>query len=146
MLNAQGSIRFYGNGVNAPDLDRGKIQIDEVSNNNPGPPADVGATDFTIEFWIKGTLANNNSSGVTCGNNENWILGNIVFDRDRFSQNRKFGISIAGGYVVFGVTGSFAYTVCSSVQVLNNTWRHIAVQRDADTGCDDYLYRRHDFR
>ena len=134
LLTAQGSIRFYGNGINAPDQDRGKIQIDEVGNNNPGPPADVGATDFTIEFWIKGALADNNSSGVSCGNNENWILGNIVFDRDRYNQNRKFGVSIAGGYIVFGVTGSFAYTVCSSVQVLSNTWRHIAVQRDADTG------------
>ena len=134
LLTAQGSIRFFGNGINAPDQDRGKIQIDEVGNNNPGPPADVGATDFTIEFWIKGALADNNSSGVSCGNNENWILGNIVFDRDRYNQNRKFGVSIAGGYIVFGVTGSFAYTVCSSVQVLSNTWRHIAVQRDADTG------------
>ncbi len=134
LLNAQGSIRFFGNGVNAPDQDRAKIQIDEVGNNNPGPPADVGSTDFTIEFWIKATSADNNSSGVVCGNNVNWINGNIVFDRDRYNQNRKFGISIAGGYVVFGISVASDFTVCSSTQVLNNTWRHIAVQRKVSDG------------
>ena len=40
------ALRFHGNGFSAPDLDRVKIRID----NPPGPPADVGATDFTLEF------------------------------------------------------------------------------------------------
>jgi hypothetical protein len=44
------SLRFFGNGVSAPDLDRVKIELDEVATTTPGPPADVGATDFTIEF------------------------------------------------------------------------------------------------
>jgi hypothetical protein len=131
---AQGAIRFYGNGVTAPGLDRIKIPIDQVGNNNPGPPADVGATDFTIEFWMKATAANNNSATVVCGNNINWINGNIIFDRDRFNQSRKFGISVAGGRIVFGVSGSSDFTVCSSTGVLNNTWRHVAVQRNQATG------------
>ena len=42
------SLRFHGNGAN--DIDRVKIRID-----GPEVPADVGATDFTIEWWMKAT-------------------------------------------------------------------------------------------
>lgn len=133
-LNAQYSLRFYGNGVNAPDLDRVKIPIDEVANNSAGPPADVGATDFTIEFWMKANASDNTSASVSCGNNVNWINGNIIFDRDRFNQNRKFGMSVAGGVIVFGVSGNTDLTICGNINVLNNQWRHVAVQRSASSG------------
>ncbi len=130
----QYSLRFFGNGVD--DIDRVKIRIDDPTNNLPGPPADIGATDFTIEFWVRGYLAENGSPTVTCGANEDWILGNIVFDRDRFSQGRKFGISIANGRVVFGVTnGSLqARTICGATNVLDGQWHHIAVQRRRSDG------------
>lgn len=131
---SQGSLRFYGNGVNAPDQDRAKILIDEVANNNPGPPADIGATHFTIEFWMKANAADNDAEAVMCGNNINWIYGNIIFDRDRYNQNLKFGISIAGGFVVFGTSVSSDFTICSSVSVLDNTWHHVAVQRNFSSG------------
>jgi len=135
LAHTQGySLRFYGNGFG--DIDRVKIRIDDPTNNLPGPPADIGATDFTIEFWVKGTLADNPSSPVTCGANEDWIYGNIVIDRDRFSQDRKFGISIAGGRVVFGVTGNGtgAFTICGTSNVLDGAWHHIAVQRRRSDG------------
>jgi len=129
------SLRFYGNGVAAPDLDRVKIRIDEVGNSNPGPPADIGAEDFTIEFWMKASAAENDAGAVSCGNNINWILGNVVIDRDRFSQGRKFGISIAGGRLVFGVsTDSADRTVCGSAFLLDNQWHHVAVHRVSATG------------
>ncbi len=130
----QYSLRFFGNGVD--DIDRVKIQIDDPSNNLPGPPADIGATDFTIEFWVRGYLSENPTAPVLCGANEDWILGNIIFDRDRFSQGRKFGISIAGGRVVFGVTnGSLqARTICGTTNVLDGEWHHIAVQRRRSDG------------
>jgi len=51
------ALRFYGNGVN--DIDRVKIQIDDPATTAPGPPADVGATDFTIEFWFRALAAEN---------------------------------------------------------------------------------------
>ncbi|MEW6569468.1 MAG: M23 family metallopeptidase, partial [Chloroflexota bacterium] len=44
------SLRFYGNGYG--DLDRVKILIDA-----PARPADVGATDFTLEWWMKAFAA-----------------------------------------------------------------------------------------
>jgi Concanavalin A-like lectin/glucanases superfamily len=126
------ALRFYGNGVNAPDLDRVKIRID----NPPGPPADVGATDFTLEFWMKALAAENTAASQTCGANLNWIYGNIVFDRDRFNQDRKYGLSIAGGRFVFGVSGDGTgdRTICGVTDVLDNAWHHVAVQRRRSDG------------
>jgi len=125
------SLRFHGNGVNAPDQDRVKIQIDDPSNSNPGPPADIGATDFTLEFWMKAGASENTAGAVSCGDNISWINGNIVFDRDRFNQDRKFGLSIAGGKFVFGVSGDGTgdHTICGTSDVLDDQWHHIAVQR-----------------
>lgn len=130
------SIRFYGHGVSAPDLDRIKIPVDSVGNADPGPPADVGASDFTIELWLRGNLADNSSPAVTCGNNVNWINGNIVLDRDRYNQDRKLGLSIAGGKVVFGVSGDGTgdRTLCGSGSVLDGGWHHVAVQRRRSDG------------
>src|SRR5438309_3228144 len=97
------ALRFHGNGVN--DIDRVKIQIDDPATTAPGPPADVGATDFTLEFWVRALAVENRAPAVACGANNNWIFGNIVVDRDRFNQGRAFGLSIAGGVMVFGVLG-----------------------------------------
>lgn len=129
------SLRFYGNGIAAPDQDRVKIPIDDVGDSLPGPPADIGATDFTIEFWMKASAAENTAGSVACGDNLAWIEGNIVVDRDRYNQGRKFGVSIAGGTLVFGVsTESDSRTVCGSTDVLDDFWHHVAVTRDVDTG------------
>ncbi len=130
------SLRFYGNGVAAPDLDRVKIAIDDVANNLPGPPADVGSSDFTIEFWLKAAAADNTAAAVSCGNNINWIYGNIVVDRDRYGQDRKFGLSLAGGQLVFGVSGdgSGDRTICGTSNVLDAVWHHVAVQRRRSDG------------
>jgi hypothetical protein len=131
---SRGSLRFRGNGVG--DIDRVKIRIDDPTNTRPGPPADVGAEDFTIEWWLRGTSADNRAAAVRCGDNIEWIRGNIVIDRDRFSQDRKFGVSIAGGRVVFGVSGdrSGDRTLCGTRSVLDDRWHHIAVQRRRSDG------------
>jgi hypothetical protein len=66
----------------------------------------VGATDFTLEFWLRALAAENPAPAVACGANNNWIYGNIVVDLDRFNQDRAFDRSLAGGIVVFGVDGA----------------------------------------
>lgn len=130
------ALRFYGHGVNAIDSDRVKIRIDEPANNNSGPPADIGATDFTIEFWVKGDVANNTADAINCGFNIDWIYGNIVVDRDRYNQDRKYGISFGAGIPVFGVSGdgTGAYTLCGMTNVLDNQWHHLAFQRRRSDG------------
>jgi Concanavalin A-like lectin/glucanases superfamily len=122
-------LRFRGNGVQ--DIDRVKIRIDDPSTSVGGPPVDVGTGDFTIELWLKGTSAENPAPAVSCGANNNWIFGNIVVDRDRYDQDRDFGVSIAGGRVTFGVggAGTGERTICGTSNVLNGQWHHIAVQR-----------------
>src|SRR5688572_13068483 len=126
------SLRFFGNGVN--DIDRAKILVDEVSNSNPGPPADIGATNFTIEFWIKGTLTDNRGT-VRCGATYGWIDGNTVFDRDRYNQTRAFGLSLGNGRVAFGVNiSNNVQTLCGSRNVLDGAWHHVAVTRDSTSG------------
>jgi len=99
---AASSLRFHGNG--SGDIDRVKVPIDDPADSNPGPPADVGAEDFTIEFWMRGAAADNASAPVSCGANVEWRHGNVVVDRDRLGLDRKFGVSIAGSKVVFGVS------------------------------------------
>ncbi|MBL8685064.1 MAG: LamG domain-containing protein [Myxococcales bacterium] len=126
---SRSALRFRGSGVG--DIDRVKIPVDDPTNNAPGPPADVGATDFTIEFWLKGAAADNRAGAIRCGDNVDWIRGNIVIDRDRFSQDRKFGVSLGAGRVVWGVSGDRTgdRTVCASAVVLDDRWHHVAVQR-----------------
>ncbi|MGH3371851.1 MAG: LamG-like jellyroll fold domain-containing protein, partial [Nocardioidaceae bacterium] len=133
-VSAQGgaagyALRFYGNGVN--DIDRVKIRVDDPATNLPGPPADVGATDFTLEFWLRGLAAENTAPAVGCGPNNNWLYGNIVMDRDRYNQTGAFGLSIAGGVIVFGLRGdsTAVSTICGTTNVLDGQWHHIAVQR-----------------
>jgi hypothetical protein len=127
------SIQFFGTG--SGDIDRVKIRIDDPTNANPGPPADVGAGDFTIEFWLKS--ANNSAGPIACGNNIGWINGNIVFDRDRFNQGRAFGISLTNGRIAFGIRTSSDQqrTICAATPDLRDgAWHHVAVQRAFASG------------
>ena len=123
------ALRFCGTGRD--DVDRVKIVIDDPRTGEPGPAVDIGATDFTLEWWMKAALADNPSEAVTCGENLNWINGNIIFDRDRYGQGRKLGVSMAGGHIVFGVTDATDrhLTICSTTSVADGAWHHVSVQR-----------------
>ncbi len=133
------ALRFFGNGVN--DIDRVKIRIDDPATDEPGPPVDVGATDFTIEFWLKAEPGDNDAAAISCGNNNNWILGNIVIDRDRFNQGQAYGLSIAGRTLVWGIDGeSASHTICGSTVIDDGAWHHVAVQRrETDGRMDLYV-------
>lgn len=118
------SVRFYGAGRDA--IDRITIRID-----GPARPADVGATDFTVEFWLKAE-AGANTGSVTCGQNDGWITGNIVFDRDIYNAGDygDFGIALNGGKVAFGLSvGSSGTTLCGSRTVADSQWHHVALTR-----------------
>lgn len=122
------SLRFYGHGVN--DIDRVKIPID------PHVPVDVGETDFTIEWWMKANLSDNQGA-VSCGQNDGWITGNIIFDRDIWGPGDygDFGISLNNGRVAFGVSyQSVGNTVCGGMVVADGEWHHVAVTRRYSDG------------
>lgn len=135
----QQSLRFFGNGAKGPelDIDRVKIRIDDpFVSNDPGPPVDVGATDFTIEFWLKPT--SQNTATVPCGdgNNNNWIFGNIVIDRDRWGFGRKYGVSLSDGSIVFAVidVNQVPRTFCTNKDLRDGQWHHVALQRRISDG------------
>jgi hypothetical protein len=126
------SLRFYGHGANAPDLDRVKIKID-----NPTVPADIGAADFTLEWWMKANSGDNTSGNCIAGVDQ-WIYFNIMFDRDINGQGDfgDFGVSLAGnGRLAYGVSvGSNGAGLCSTSNVANGQWRHVAVTRRLSDG------------
>jgi hypothetical protein len=137
----QYSLRFFGTGVN--QLDRARFQIDD---NVPGPntlsQADIGSGDFTVEFWVKGNIAPgiNDRPGRPAGsyNDYAWIEGHVVIDRDiDGASQRDWGISLRGGRVEFGTgagdSGGFDHTLVGGTAVLDGTWRHVAVVREAGT-------------
>jgi glucose/arabinose dehydrogenase len=129
-VNAGGaSLLFFGTG--SGDIDRVKIRLDA-----PPRPVDVGG-DFTIEWWMK-TAAGNTSGACTAGG-DNWINGNILFDRDVFNNGDfgDFGISLfgSGGRLAFGVNRlGIGTTICGTINVANNVWHHVAATRNATTG------------
>jgi murein DD-endopeptidase MepM/ murein hydrolase activator NlpD len=129
------SLRFHGNGV--ADIDRVKILIDNPGDTTWTPPVDVGQNeDFTIEWWMRAQPGENLAGPVACGANKDWQRGNIVLDRDRFNQPRSFGVSLADGRLVFGVTGEAgdSRTICGTSRVDDGQWHHVAVQRTRLTG------------
>lgn len=139
---SQFALRFFGTGTDQQD--RVRIPIDDNTGGaDASAPCDVGAGSFTIDFWLRGQLANNNSPNAG-GDEEffdfSWINGNIIVDRDIFGgSDADWGISIAGGYVRFGIgrgeppVGS-DHTIEGSTNVLDNAWHHVAVVRDMPAG------------
>jgi hypothetical protein len=134
----QSSIRFYGNGVSAPDQDRIKIAITSSS------PVNV-AYDFTLECWIKCNAANNNGVVYNTGDGNGWITGNIIIDRDVYGNGDTgdYGLAIGTGtgvpssarVVAFGIDRlGTGITIRGNTNVANNNWHHIAVTRNSTTG------------
>jgi hypothetical protein len=131
------SLRFYGNGVAAPDLDRVKIPL-----GNPSRPVNVSGN-FTLEFWMKTANVADNTGVAGCGNNDGWITGNIIFDRDIFSEleNGDYGIALHRSgttrRIAFGASTSASgggTTLCGSINVADGNWHHVAVTRNSGTG------------
>ncbi|NIM95448.1 MAG: hypothetical protein GTO18_17260 [Anaerolineales bacterium] len=124
------ALKFYGS--TQPDIDELKIRIDHPENSAPGPPADVGFHDFVIEWWMKADLAANTAPGITCGPNDEWKLGNVLFDRSVSTGGSEWGVSIAGGKIAVGVRGDGTgeITLCSSTSIDDGKWHHIAIQRN----------------
>lgn len=118
------SLRFFGTGTG--DIDRVKIPVDGAGNL-----MNIGNGNFTIEFWMK-AYSNDNGGSVTPGAADNWITGNIIFDRDIFGDGDygDYGISLGSGRIAFGVNnGSSSRTILGATQVANGQWHHIAVTR-----------------
>ncbi len=124
------SLRFYGTG--SGDIDRVKIPMSNTQGISL--PVNIGATDFTLEFWLRFAPGQNSSGSCTEGE-DTWIYGNIIFDRDIFGvpDYGDYGISLYGGRIAFGVhNGTTGYTICGNTTLSADTWHHVAVTRRTD--------------
>ncbi len=128
------SLRF--NGIFNDEENRVMIPIDDPSDGDPGPPVDIGTQDFTLEWWMKALPGENSADAITCGENKDWLAGNMIFDRDRFGEDRGFGASMAGEMLVFGVSGDGTgdLTICGTSNLADGIWHHLALQRSSSDG------------
>jgi hypothetical protein len=130
------SIRFFGTG--SGDLDRVKIPLTDPSGLT-SRPVNIGATDFTVEFWIKGALLDNPTVPCTTGpiGKDAWANGAVVIDRDVLGDGDlgEYGASLFGGQMAFGVSRDGAgQTLCGGRNVLDGNWHHVALTRQFITG------------
>jgi PKD repeat protein len=132
-VGGNSALRFSGTGRG--DVDRVKILVDDPDGRRTFA-ADIGATDTTWEVWLRARPGDNASGPPECGAADAWIHGNVVLDRDRYNQGRKFGMSVADGRIVFGLTGDdgTAVSLCSTSRVDDDRWHHVAVTRTVATG------------
>lgn len=129
---AEFNLQFFGNGWG--DFDRIKILVDDPVSG--GLPVDVGASDFTIEWWML-TMAEDNQSAPCVPGNDNWMDGNVIFDRDvpGVGDHGDFGISLTGGTIAFGINnGSASETLCGTINIADGYWHHVAVTRSITGG------------
>jgi hypothetical protein len=127
------SLRFRGHGGSPGDdfVFPDRVKIDSA----PPSTANVGAGDFTIEFFLKAAAVDNPNGSFSCGFGIDWVNGNILIDRDRFGQARKWGIALLDSGIAFGASSDFVdYTLCGSTDVLDGVWHHVAVQRRESDG------------
>lgn len=129
------AMRFFGTGTG--DIDRVKIPL--LNANTTERLVNVGATDFTLELWIKGNKLDNPAAPCTTGavGKDFWANGVIVVDRDVLGDGDfgDYGIAVFAGRVAFGVTrSSGGQTVCGQRDVLDGGWHHVAVTRQRATG------------
>ena len=81
---------------------------------------------------MKALPGENASQAVACNQNDGWIYGNIVFDRDVFGGGDygDYGIALTGGRVAFGLSvGNAGTTLCGTSVVADGAWHHVAVTR-----------------
>lgn len=125
-------LRFYGEGNNAT---HSKVY---VAFGDPSKPVNVGATDFTIEWWMKATSGVNTLTGPTAGANYSWVDGNIIIDRDTLGDNSfgDFGVSLDNERIAFGLeNGSGSQrTIIGTIDVCDGAWHHVAVTRNRSNG------------
>lgn len=141
------SVRFYG--ARSLQNDRIRIPVD-----GPEQPVDVGSGAFTLEFWIRGTKADNDTeppgapnapyrAGDTVSASFDWFAGNIVVDRDIDGNPaagggdwgasiHRAGSSSGADVLRFGAQNSAGtqLTIQGSTDILDDTWHHVAFGRD----------------
>jgi hypothetical protein len=128
------ALRFHGN--SQAEADRLIVRVDDPATSGAGPSVDVGAADFTLEFWMRANPGDNAAGPVTCGRGDGAAGARRLFDRDRRSGERQFSVSLAGDSLVFSVggDGTGSLTLCGRAAVTDGAWHHVAAMRRRTDG------------
>jgi hypothetical protein len=141
------SMRFFGTSNYPSSADAGdRVRVYIGGPNTPS--ANIGATDTTIEFWMKGRATDNSVGAPNCqssgpfAGSDGWIPGHIIIDQDLAGESNQgiasadWGISVGANTIAYGVRGrtEAGIAICSNVGVLNGLWRHVAIQRRVSDG------------
>ena len=129
------ALRFNGTPGDIAE-NRVLIPIDDPENDVSALPADIGSEDFTIEWWMKTGPEDNAAPPILCGPYDNWIYGNILYDRDLAGLPGGFGISLSDNKIVFGINADNGVnlTLCGKTELADNEWHHLAIQRQQSDG------------
>ncbi len=123
----QTSLQFFGAGAEEPG--RVRIPLGPLTDGRISSSAPVNVSgDFTIEFWMKATAADNPAPACPNG----WYYGHIIIDRDVDGPGDygDYGIALCDGRLAAGVSvGEDDRQLLSSVVVADGEWRHIALTR-----------------
>ncbi|MBN2783666.1 MAG: hypothetical protein JXR25_02470 [Pontiellaceae bacterium] len=87
-------------------------------------PRVIGATDFSIVFWVKTS---------SYGGTPNWYNGKGLVDGEVGGVQNDFGVSLVGARVGFGI-GNPDTTLTSVKSINNNVWHQVVVTRNAGSG------------
>ena len=122
-VRTSSSLRFTGTRDQVHD--RATIPVDQ------GSSANIGASDFTIELWLRPNATQNNGAGTA------WWMGNIFLDRDILGNGeRGFGASLRSGRVTFmtNPAGGSQTLFTASSDIRDDAWHWIVITYDRDTG------------
>ena len=127
ITSAKGALRFYGNGA---DVNRVLIDLDD---NVTDPPVDVGAGDFSYEFWFRCAYADN----TTTATDEDVRYSNIILDRDIWGHARGWclGVTRSGSDLVIGhgIAGNSWSTYWGTTDVGDDDWHFCEYSRSGST-------------
>ncbi len=100
------------------------------------PPAGAGASDFTVEFRIRGLPAER-EGGAGPGGGDAWMDGCIAIDREGGEGGERggFGVCVGEGRVTFECAGTEGgATIRGTSTILDGAWHLVAVDRRLSDG------------
>lgn len=123
VTTADNALRFYGH----VESDRSKVRIEVDSPADP--LIDVGASDFTYEFWMRAAYADNTSASIADARYSNIILDRDIWGHERgwvLGVTRRSGPILAVCWAAADTGGGWA-TTYGTTDVGDNVWHHIAL-------------------